>query len=77
MSGFNPKWIVGKTVASVDMRPFDMSLEFKGAKATDPAITFTDGSYITFTTQETGTGEYGTHINYHKPSRAKASEIFP
>lgn len=67
MSGFNPKWIVGKTIARVDMRMFDMSREFHGAKAHDPLITFTDGSSITFVTQETGTGEYGTDISYHKP----------
>lgn len=70
MSGFNPKWIVGKTVASVGMRKFDMSREFKGAKANNPVITFTDGSAITFTTQETGTGEYGTDISYHKSRSA-------
>lgn len=74
MGGFNPKWIIGKTVSNVDMRPFDMSREFKGVKAHDPLITFVDGSYITFVTKETGTGEYGTQIAYHPAVRtAKAS----
>jgi len=70
MSGFNPKWIIGKTVVSVDMRPFDKGDEFPDhQKAYDPLIYFSDGSYITFTTDETGTGEYGLHINYHKANR--------
>lgn len=51
------------------MRKFEMAQEHRGALANDPIITFTDGSYITFTTQETGTGEYGTDINYHKAER--------
>lgn len=71
MSGFNPKWIVGKTIANVDMRPFEQAQEHRGAKAHNPVITFTDGSYITFNTEETGTGEYGTDINYHKPEPSK------
>lgn len=70
MSNFNPKWIVGKTVAAVDMRLFEMSQEFHGKKAHDPVITFTDGSSITFITEETGTGEYGTDISYHKAKAA-------
>lgn len=64
MSGFNPKWIVGKIVASVDNRPFEMSHEFRGKMATDPIIHFTDGSSIAFITVENGTGEYGHEISY-------------
>lgn len=64
---FNPKWIIGKTVAKVDMRVFRKE-EFGRSTATDPIIIFTDGSRITFTTQETEIGTYGTAINYY-PSR--------
>lgn len=60
---FNPQWIKGKKVARVDMRPFDSG--HKDA-ATHPVIYFTDGSRLTFYTQETEGGEYGTGISYRK-----------
>jgi hypothetical protein len=67
VSGFNPKWIVGKTIKSIDMRPFDSGGHaYKREKAFDPIITFDDGSSITFSTQETEVGEYGTDITYYK-----------
>ena len=65
---FNPRWVVGKTVASVDMRPGD---DGRGGTAHDPVITFTDGSRIRFVTEETETGEYGVDIAYHKPPTRK------
>lgn len=64
MKGFNPRWIVGKTIAAVDMRPF----ETESRKAHDPIITFTDGSQIQFLTEETGY-DYGTDIVYRKRPR--------
>jgi hypothetical protein len=54
-------WLVGKTVASVDLRHFDNG---RGGKATDPVIRFTDGSYIFFSTIETEHSDYGTEIVY-------------
>lgn len=65
MQNFNPKWIVGKSVARVEMNPFD---DGQGRKAHDPRIWFTDGSSIAFTTEETEVGEYGTNISY-SPAR--------
>ncbi len=67
----NPKWIVGKTVASVEMQPFDDGC---GGKAFDPVIRFTYGSLITFFTQETDVGEYGTDIVYRKRKRPVRAE---
>jgi hypothetical protein len=62
----NPQWLIGKTIARVDMRPFDASdgKSRKKRTAHNPVITFTDGSAIEFSTEETETGEYGTSINY-------------
>lgn len=64
MSGFNPKWIVGKTVERVEARPFYAGGEGRGRVAHDPHIFFADGSSIRFVTEETETGEYGTEIVY-------------
>lgn len=69
MSGFNPRWIIGKTVARVEMRPFDAGNQGRGETAHDPHIYFTDGSQIWFLTEETETGEYGTEIIYRKAER--------
>ena len=60
---FNPRWIVGKTVARVDMNPWDSG---KGNQAHSPVIHFTDGSSIRFVTEETEIGEYGTAVVYQK-----------
>lgn len=71
MSGLNPKWIVGKTIASVDMCPFLARPDSSRELAHDPIVTFTDGSRITFSTQETEVGVYGTSIDYRPASRAR------
>lgn len=64
---FNPRWIVGKTIATVDMQPFEgyENPEIGARKQChDPIITFTDGSRIQFITEETEVGCYGTDILY-------------
>lgn len=66
----NPKWLRGKTIATVEMRAFDDGKGDRG-KAHAPVIRFTDGTCITFYTQETETGEYGTGITYHKKTRTR------
>lgn len=63
---FNPRWIIGKTIASVEMRPFDATgpdETIRRERAHNPLITFTDGSSIAFQTEET-CDEYGTDIVY-------------
>lgn len=69
----NPKHLLGKTIAAVNMRPFNAELysalgkdlrEGQGRQAHDPLITFTDGSSIRFVTEETETGNYGTDVVY-------------
>jgi hypothetical protein len=52
----NPRWIVGKTVARVDLNSFDSG---RAATAHGPVIHFTDGSSISFSTE-------GTSIKYEK-----------
>ena len=63
---FSPRWIIGKTVARVEMNPFERGLHQARGVAHNPRIVFTDGSSITFSTEETEVGEYGTAIEYWK-----------
>lgn len=67
MSAFHTRWVVGKTIARVEMNPFNAGGQGRGTTAHDPEIFFTDGSSIRFITEETETGEYGTEIVYRKP----------
>jgi hypothetical protein len=62
MSGFNRKWVIGKTIAAVEMNAFD---DGKRGKAFDPLFIFTDGSSMRVVTQETETGEYGVEPVYY------------
>lgn len=59
----NPNWLVGKTIAAVEL---NAEPDRRGGKAHRPVIRFTDGSSISFTTQETDGGWYGTSINYRR-----------
>ena len=60
---FDPRWIVGKTVARVEMHPVS---DGRGGTSHNPVITFTDGSFIRFETEETEDLLYGTMIVYRK-----------
>jgi hypothetical protein len=64
---FNPKWIIGKTVARVEMNA-EPAREASADKTLmhSPCITFTDGSRITFTAEESDFGRYGVDIDYWK-----------
>lgn len=59
---FNPKWIVGKTVARVEMNTFNAG----GGRgvAHDPTIVFTDGSRIAFVADELEDDGYGIRVIY-------------
>ncbi len=53
----------GKTIASVALCPFDD--DNGGGTATDPVITFTNGTALRFVVQETEeTGDYGVNLAY-------------
>lgn len=60
-----PRWIIGKTVASVDMNP---QRDGRGGTAYHPVIRFTDGSMIVVHAVET---EYSpaSEITYMKPPK--------
>lgn len=68
MPSVQPRWLVGKTVARVDMNPFP---DGRGGVAHSPVITFTDGSCARFVVEETDTADYGVAITY-TPARRRA-----
>lgn len=55
--------LIGKTVKKVTLNPFPSG---RGESAYMPVIEFDDGTKITFYTQETEVGEYGTDISVHE-----------
>lgn len=61
MRGFNPRWIIGRTIVDVKTHPFD---DCRGGTAHKPEITLDNGATIEFLTEETDTGDYGTDIIY-------------
>jgi hypothetical protein len=64
MQRFNPRWVISKTVERVDMRPFP---DGRGGTAHAPIVRFTDGSALTFLTEETEEDGYGTDFRYWPP----------
>ena len=58
----NPRWLVGKTVQTVDMQP---APDGRGGTYHQPIITFTDGSSIRFFPEETEVGNIGVDIHYY------------
>jgi hypothetical protein len=55
--------LVGKTIARVELQPFDACNG--GGTATDPVVTFTDGTALRFLVQETEeTGDYGVQLAF-------------
>jgi hypothetical protein len=53
--------LVGRTIAAVDLNEHD---DGRGGTATDPRITLDDGSFLTFSVQETE-GDYGIEVTRH------------
>lgn len=71
---FNPKWLIGRTVVSVEMNPYrardapqDRSIAY------NPVITLDNGAQIRFVAQETDGSEYGVAIVYNAVARKAAS----
>lgn len=65
MSGFNPKWIIGRKVVRVEMNAFDNA---PYGQAHNPRIYFDNGASIAFVTEELESGsDYGTAIVYSPP----------
>ena len=65
--------LVGKRIASVDVRAFDPNLydSGRGPETYDPVIGFTDGSFLVFAVDETDVGEYGIRLIYRPKTRGK------
>lgn len=57
--------IVGKKIVRFEPRTFS---DQRGGTAHDPVIVLDDGSFLTFITEETETGDYGVFILRHKPA---------
>lgn len=71
MRPLNPKWLAGKTIAKVEMHPFQARPGNDRTVAHDPTITFTDGSQLRFFAEETEIGEYGVDLLYIPAKRAR------
>src|SRR5262245_5840002 len=59
----------GKKIVNVEMNAFR---DGRGGWATRPVITFEDGSFILFVTQETETGDYGVALVHGPPRKEKS-----
>lgn len=53
---FNPSWVKGKKIVSVELHPFP---DGRGGIAHDPVFILENGGEIQFSVEETETGEYG------------------
>jgi hypothetical protein len=63
---FNPKWIIGRTIVAVDMKPFS---DGRGGTVHDPAFTLDNGAKVSFITEETYDRDYGVNILYLPPPK--------
>lgn len=69
----NPRWLLGRTIIAVDMRPFDSAANGagKGPIAHDPEIALDNGARLRFQAEETDLGTYGVQIVYIPAPRRK------
>ncbi len=64
--------LVGRTIVAVDLRPFDGGSPQEIRNCHDPVITLDNGAQLTFSVQETDSGDgYGVRPNYHPKQKAK------
>lgn len=68
MSGFNPRWIIGRTIVGVELHTFN-GREAGYEAAHRPEITLDNGAKLFFLGEETDYGEYGVTLIYRKPER--------
>ena len=68
MANLNPRWLIGRKIVKVEMQPFQARPNEGRLSpvAHDPVIWLDNGAHLTFTTEETECGVYGTSISYHK-----------
>lgn len=68
MTSASAKLLVGRRITGYDGRRFQgrRSVRGRGRQvACDPIIILDNGSFLSFTVEETDSGEYGVCINYH------------
>jgi hypothetical protein len=60
------KTLVGKTIASVEINPFDPNddRQYIDTMSCNPVIYFTDGSSLAFVVEETEISEYGVRFSF-------------
>jgi hypothetical protein len=63
MSMVSKRQLVGRRIINFDPGSFNDS---RGGVAHDPVITLDDGSVLSFSVEETDTGDYGIHITKTK-----------
>jgi hypothetical protein len=66
MSMVSKRQLVGRRIIDFDPGTFD---DARGGKAHDPVITLNDGSVLSFSVEETDTGNYGIRITKTKLKR--------
>jgi len=63
------RWLAGRRIVRVEMHPFPdgrgRDSPLPRGQATAPCFFLDDGQVVTFYTQETEVGEYGTGISVH------------
>lgn len=64
--GFNPKWILGRTIVAVEMNP-RLGRNGGTQMAHDPVIRLDNGATLQFHVEETDDLMYGVDILYNKP----------
>lgn len=63
MTSASAKLLVGRRITAYDARRF---LRGRGRQvAHDPIIIIDDGAFLSFTVEETDSGEHGVRVNYH------------
>lgn len=56
--------LLGRRIRGVFLRPFP---DGRGGEAYNPSLLLDDGARLTFSVQETESGEYGVTIDYQDP----------
>lgn len=69
MTTASARLLVGRRIAAYDARTFDRGRAGERCVAHDPIITLDNGATLTFSTEETETGEYGVRVLYHPPPK--------
>lgn len=70
MAKFNPRWVIGQTITSIEMNKFETDCS-EHPFTFDPVICFNNGARLGFTVAETENGVYGIEPFYIPPPRRR------